>query len=933
MRQAPKIFSRGSEWRKWDLHVHAPGGRLNDGFGDRDEAWERYCDFLEASDVAVFGITDYFSLGTFFATRSRFEERHPSSEKVLFPNLELRLTESVNAGLDLVDFHLILKPDLTEEKANQLLSALKTELRDPENDERHLTCKELETPEQLRTASVTRESVERAVKSAFGDGQLSDPTEILLLVPSNNNGIRADVENQRKASIADQIDRLAHAVFGNARNASYYLRTDRAEDGAVTIAKPVFGGCDAHDFTQLENWLGREVTAADSRKSVTWVKADPTFEGLLQTLAEPRNRVLLQANRPDFKEPYKYLSAVRFSGTADFPEEIVFNENLVAVIGSRSSGKSSLLAYVAYAVDQEETRRKQLAVEPQPRPADIGPAPGKTWESVANIECTVEWAEPSTTSGRVIYVPQNSLYAISQRPEDVRAKIEPTLWRLDPDLKIAKERMEAEEEGSSEAIRAAVARWFRAGVAIRERTSELRDRGDKAAVQESHDQIGAEIATLREQSELTEDDAQRYEHLMAEIAVGQARLRVINDELASLAPHIEQGEGGCRAHPMPKAEIRLSPPPGELPDELRARVNAILIQAEGELGTAVARALVAYHGELEEEASRLQSEEKRLREGDKDLIERSEANREVDELVKRRARHKEILAAIDADGKALEGLEDERAEALTQVATQLERREAAIALFLETFNGSERRSDLLEFDVEAAISRQLREDLSARLNRRSKGDFFPGDSDLLNIEEAQQSAGKFLAGIESGKQKLLKGQVGEEVAADVLCAAPQVRFLAEIEDDRIGGFKASTMTPGKQALFALTLILEETEAGWPLLIDQPEDDLDSRSIAGDLVEYLAQRKSERQIIMVSHDANLVVGADAEQVIVANRHGVDRPNANGRLFDYFSGSLEHTRERILDASTVLDSGGIREHACDILDGGEEAFRKRKRKYKI
>lgn len=140
------------------------------------------------------------------------------------------------------------------------------------------------------------------------------------------------------------------------------------------------------------------------------------------------------------------------------------------------------------------------------------------------------------------------------------------------------------------------------------------------------------------------------------------------------------------------------------------------------------------------------------------------------------------------------------------------------------------------------------------------------------------------------------------------------------------------MTPGKQALFALTLILNESEEAWPLLIDQPEDDLDSRSIYNVLVGYLAARKTERQIIMVSHDANLVIGADSEQVIVANRHGVDRRNRDEQAFDYFSGSLEHTQER-KSADIVFELGGIREHSCDLLDGGEEAFRKRKLKYKL
>jgi predicted ATPase len=172
------------------------------------------------------------------------------------------------------------------------------------------------------------------------------------------------------------------------------------------------------------------------------------------------------------------------------------------------------------------------------------------------------------------------------------------------------------------------------------------------------------------------------------------------------------------------------------------------------------------------------------------------------------------------------------------------------------------------------------------------------------------------------------------VAIDALLAAQEVRFSAEIEEDKIGGFETSTMTPGKQALFALALILNESEEAWPLLIDQPEDDLDSRSIYDVLVRYLADRKKERQIIMVSHNANLVIGADSEQVIITNRHGDEgRENRRGQLFQYMSGSLEHSQAPAKSKYAFDACGGIREHACEILDGGAEAFRKRQEKYKI
>lgn len=46
-------MNRGSEWRKWDLHIHTPGTTKNDHYGNSDEVWEQYIDALEKSDVTV----------------------------------------------------------------------------------------------------------------------------------------------------------------------------------------------------------------------------------------------------------------------------------------------------------------------------------------------------------------------------------------------------------------------------------------------------------------------------------------------------------------------------------------------------------------------------------------------------------------------------------------------------------------------------------------------------------------------------------------------------------------------------------------------------------------------------------------------------------------------------------------------------------------
>ena len=94
-----------------------------------------------------------------------------------------------------------------------------------------------------------------------------------------------------------------------------------------------------------------------------------------------------------------------------------------------------------------------------------------------------------------------------------------------------------------------------------------------------------------------------------------------------------------------------------------------------------------------------------------------------------------------------------------------------------------------------------------------------------------------------------------------------------------------------------------------LIIDQPEENLDPKSIFDELVGLFLIAKAKRQVIMVTHNANLVVNTDADQIIVAHAGPLPR----GRLppMSYLSGGLENEN--------------IRRAVCDILEGGEMAFR--------
>lgn len=126
------------------------------------------------------------------------------------------------------------------------------------------------------------------------------------------------------------------------------------------------------------------------------------------------------------------------------------------------------------------------------------------------------------------------------------------------------------------------------------------------------------------------------------------------------------------------------------------------------------------------------------------------------------------------------------------------------------------------------------------------------------------------------------------------------------------------LSPGTRGIVLLLLYLAvDSDDDRPLLIDQPEENLDPQSIFQELVHRFRLARTRRQIVIVTHNANLVVNTDADQVIVA-KCGLHRPGQLPEI-TYESGGLENPL--------------IRKHVCDILEGGEAAFRERAKRLRI
>ncbi|MBP2369896.1 TrlF family AAA-like ATPase [Pseudonocardia parietis] len=121
----------------------------------------------------------------------------------------------------------------------------------------------------------------------------------------------------------------------------------------------------------------------------------------------------------------------------------------------------------------------------------------------------------------------------------------------------------------------------------------------------------------------------------------------------------------------------------------------------------------------------------------------------------------------------------------------------------------------------------------------------------------------------------------------------------------------ASASAGQQATALLRVLLSQT--GMPLMIDQPEEDLDSQ-IVQEVVTWLWESKKRRQIIFASHNPNLVVNGDAELVVVCNYR---------RAGDQSGGHVEITG--------AIDVKGVRDEITRVMEGGEQAFKLRRDKY--
>ena len=246
--------------------------------------------------------------------------------------------------------------------------------------------------------------------------------------------------------------------------------------------------------------------------------------------------------------------------------------------------------------------------------------------------------------------------------------------------------------------------------------------------------------------------------------------------------------------------------------------------------------------------------------------------------------------------------------------------------------------DDLKFQAKCVFKKdKLKEKIASIFDGRTMNRFeafrlaTPTEADFADTKKIRSLVDAIM--VNSDGSIKLKGNIDAETAfRELFIDWYNIGYDVRMENDAI-----ADMSPGNKALVLLRLLISLAENKNPILIDQPEDDLDNRSIYNELINFLKTKKLERQIIVVTHNANIVLGSDAELVLVANQRGANTPNEEKR-FEYRGGAIENI-DPVYEEDTktpktgVLNQVGIQTHICEILEGGKEAFILRKNKYRL
>lgn len=981
-----EAINRGSEWYRWEPHIHAPGTVLEDHYPKAD-GWELYLEALETASptLRAIGVTDYCITRSYECVKAKKDEGRLKGCDLLFPNIELRLNTGTVRG-NFVNIHLLVSPEDPDHVAelNRFLSRLSF----PAFKDK-FACTPAELIRLGQRADPTKIDAEAALQLGCLQFKVSLENlveayrgiewahdNILIAVSGNADGT-SGVKEAADTTLREEIEKAAHAIFASSlKQRDFWLG-----HGSATVSelrdryggpKPCIWGCDAHELCRV---------AKPAEDRLCWIKGAPTFDALRQACIDPE-RAYVGSSPPSWAATSQIIDEVIVEDAywARTPT-VRLNPGLVAVIGARGSGKTALVDMIAAGCDSY--------VESEERPSFLA----RAREHLSGSRVTLKWLSGEDPITCPLDSPVNGSPDAYRRARYLSQQFVEDLCSIEGMPRLIKEieRVIFEAHPSLE----------RDGAVDFDELLELRARGyrdarsrEEAALANLSDQIGIEMEKSRQVASLkaqisekekliarykgdrksllpkeTSKSGERLQELMAAAEKVRGHLRYYANQQASLvglktevqdlrqnrAPEdlrstkerhqktrLESADWDCFllkysgdvdgivATKAEEAETNVTSwrgtPPTSAVDDSGAFLSETSDPAKSPLAI-----LEAEIGRLEklvaadtETANRLSAVSKRIAEETTALERLKERftdcegahERATTLVVDREQGYVRVFDAILGEERVLNELYAPLMERLTAAGGTLAKLSFTVTRVADVAKWAKRGEKDL-FDLRGGPFKgfgSLAKEANSMLEEAWRiGDSAAVSSAMTKFKDKHQEA--LLEKAPYTRTDQSNYRPWSRRFAQWLYSTDHISIEYGIKYDEI---HIQKLSPGTRGIVLVLLYLALDDADdRPLIIDQPEENLDPKSIYDELVPLFQAAKRKRQVIMVTHNANLVVNTDADQIIIAE---VGAHTAAGLPpITYRSGGL--------------DEAPIRKIVCDILEGGELAFRDRARRLRV
>lgn len=1013
-------YPRGSEWRKWDLHVHTPLS-IEQYYGKEDEeVWEKYLKDLEAlTEVKVLGINDYlFVDGYERLVHEKNKNGRLRNIDLLLPVVEFRISKFAGVdfgGLKRINLHVIFSNELDVSVIkSQFLNALHQDYKLEAGNE-GATWSGVITKESLQTlgasikATIPKDKISQYgsdLEEGFRNINL-DETELFKKLENNSflkdkyftavgktewDSLKwSDSSISTKKDIINKVD----LVFVASESPEKYYAA-KAKLKAQSVNDLLLDCSDAHYFSNSteKDRIGN---------CYTWIKSDPTFKGLKQVLNEPEERVYV-GEVPDSVRrvqgsPTKIITSVEVrkdpkSQIKDkwFNFDMPFNSGLVAIIGNKGSGKSALADIIGLLGNTKRFMKFSFLTNDKfcsKRGGRADHFQGKIiWRDLK--ERTIETLNAShdvDLREKVKYIPQSYLEDIcsevglddngpfySELKDVIFSRIDEAdrlgFDNLDSLLKHRDKEIEYSIDqliGDVKALNRDIVEieLKLSGKHKRELHASLNERKNELAAHESDD-VKPKLVTKPEEDEvataLSEKVSAKLFGKKKDLEEIETKIKIEKKKDFELAKKISSSEKVIKLIDNVKrfistsmADIKEDIDILELQDndvvavtygniKVEEKLAALILEREAIRGSILNQdegSLNKRKENIESEISGFTSElsapQKKYQDYLSDLVkweERKEViigdEKSIGSIKYLETQLKKIQDDYPNERRALarqrfrKALEIYREKHLLRA--HYSKYYGAVQEFLDHHPIAQKQNFQINFDVSVA-ERDFGTKFLQLVNQARSGNFYGADvglervSTLVNrtnfdsICSVRRFLGKILDDLEiyNGKPNEIEDQIKKGVTKEGLFDLVfSLEYLNPVYNLKWDDKELDQLSPGERGnlLLIFYLILDQNDI--PLIIDQPEENLDNQTVYKTLVPCVKDAKKRRQIILVTHNPNLAVVCDAEQII----HAVMHKNSENEVV-YTSGSIEN-----LDMNVKI---------VDVLEGTRPAFDKRDSKY--